>query len=204
MANLFPMFLKLEGRRCVVVGAGAAAEQKLEGLLTAGAEVHVVAPEAGERVCALAAGGRVTWTARAFDASDLDGTFLAVAATGDPAVNEAVFRAAETRGVLCNAVDEPERCHFYCPAVVRRGDLQIAISTGGHSPALAQRLRAELEAAFGPEYGPWLRWLARVRALFFRRALDPQRRRQALHRIASREVYERFTRAHERRAGGSR
>lgn len=203
MADLFPLFLKLKGRRCLVVGAGAVAEQKIGSLLAAGADVRVVAPDACDAIQTLAATGRITWVPRRFEPDDLEGAFVVIAATGKAAVSAAVFREAETRRLLCNAVDEPESCHFYYPAVVRRGDLQIAISTGGHSPALAQRLRAELEAVFGPEYGPWLRWLGRVRKRLFQRAIDPQRRKQALHRIASREVYERFASAHQRRAGGS-
>ena len=143
------------------------------------------------------------WAQRRFSAEDLDGVFLAVAATGDPKVNEEVFRQAEARGVLCNAVDDPEHCHFQYPAVVRRGQLQIAISTGGRSPALAQRLRAELETQFGPEYGPWLEWLGAVRRLFFQRRVEPQRRTPALHRIARRAVYERFAAARRRRQGES-
>jgi precorrin-2 dehydrogenase / sirohydrochlorin ferrochelatase len=129
MANLFPVCLKLDRRRCLVVGAGAIAEQKIEGLLASEAEVHVVAPTATDRIQTLATEGRLEWTASAFVPSDLDGVFMTVAATGDAQVNDAVFRAAQNRGVLCNTVDDPERCDFYYPAVVRRGDLQIAIST---------------------------------------------------------------------------
>lgn len=192
MANLFPMFLKLAGRRCLVVGAGAVAEQKIDALLLSGADVRVVAPEASEAVRNLATDGRLTWTARRFYPADLDDAILVIAATGDRAVNEEVFRNASNKRVLCNAVDEPQHCHFYYPAVVTRGDLQIAISTAGQSPALAQRLRRELEAQFAPEYGCFLGWLGRVRSLFFRRDMDSQFRKNALHRIASREVFERF------------
>jgi precorrin-2 dehydrogenase/sirohydrochlorin ferrochelatase len=204
MANLFPAFLKLEGRRCLVVGGGRTAEQKVNGLLSAAADVLLVSPEATDGIRALAAAGQVHWEARTFTPSDLDGAVLVVAATGDRTVNEEVFRSAEARRILCNAVDEPEHCHFYFPAIVRRGDLQIAISTAGHSPALAQRLRAELESLFGPEYENWLRWLGGVRALMFRRPIDPERRKQALHRIASREVFDRFIRAQKRVNGVSR
>ena len=195
MANLFPMFVKLEGRRCLVVGAGPIAEQKIESLLLSGADVHVVAPEATEGIQGLAASGRLHWHSRRFTPADLDGVQLVIAASGDPAVNGEVFQHCERRGIFCNAVDEPEHCRFYYPAVVRRGDLQIAVSTAGHSPALAQRLRAELEARYGPEYGPWLQWLGRVRQLFFRRPMDPQRRKDTLHRIARNEVFERFNAA---------
>lgn len=203
MSNLFPVFLKLEGRRCLVVGGGRIAEQKLEALLAAGADVHVVAPAASESIRQLAASGKLAWSQRAFAPADLDGVFLVIAATGNREVNAALFREAEHARVLCNAVDEPEHCRFYYPAVVRRGELQIAISTAGRSPALAQRLRSELEAAFGPEYETWLQWLGNVRSLFFRRCVDPTRRRLALHRMASRDVYERFTRARQRRQGES-
>ena len=199
MASLFPLFLKLEGRRCLLVGAGAFASQKIEGLLSAGADVHVVAPDADEIIRELVRSGRVCWSQREFRNSDLAGAVLVVAATKDRDVNETVFREARSRGVLCNAVDEPERCDFYYPAVVRRGDLQIAISTGGHSPSLAQRIRRELEIQYGPEYSDWLVWLGNVRALFFRHRIDPATRRNALHQIATEEVYERFSSTRKRR-----
>ncbi len=192
MAALFPIFFKLEGRRCVVVGAGTIASQKLEGLLDCGAELSVVAPHATEAIQELARSGRVSWIQAEFGPAHLDGAFLAIAATGDPAVNEQVFQAARQRGVLCNAVDDPERCDFFYPAVVRRGDLQIAISTAGKSPALAQRIRKELEEQFDASYGRWLDWLGSVRQLLFRREMDPGVRKQALHRIAGRTVFERF------------
>jgi precorrin-2 dehydrogenase/sirohydrochlorin ferrochelatase len=118
-------------------------------------------------------------------------------------VNDAVYRAARERSVLCNAVDEPARCDFYYPAVVRRGDLQLAISTAGKSPALAQRLRRELEEQFDAGYIPWLNWLGSVRQLMFRRQVDPELRKQTLHRIAGKTVFERF-RSSRRQQGGQR
>src|SRR5437879_1982310 len=129
MASLFPIFLKLEGRRVLVVGAGSIAEQKLDGLLRAGTEIHVVAPQAKDSIQQLALDHQLRWSTREFTPSDLAEAVLVIAATGNPEVNESIYREAEARGVLCNAVDEPERCHFYYPAVVQRGDLQIAIST---------------------------------------------------------------------------
>lgn len=186
MANLFPMFLKLAGRRCVVVGGGEIAMAKIESLLESGAVVHVVAPEASPKIVSWMCEGRLTWRASAFQPSDLDDAFMVIAATSSAPVNEAVFREAEQRRVLCNAVDDPERCDFYCSSVVRRGDLQIAISTAGQSPALAQHLRMELEAWIGPEYGAWVAWLGIVRTKLFQRAMDPMRRRRILHRLASR------------------
>lgn len=197
----FPLFLKLEGRKCLVVGGGAIAEQKLDGLLVSGAKVVVVAPSASERIRELANAGRLQWIARRFTPEDLRETALVIAATGDGEVNEQVYREADAQNILCNAVDEPGRCHFFYPAVVRRGDLQIAISTNGKSPALAQRLKAELENYFDVAYADWLRWLGGVRNLFFRANLAPEKRRRALHQVASRAVYERFRAAKQRRSG---
>jgi siroheme synthase-like protein len=194
MANLFPIFLKLEGRTVLVAGGGTIAEQKLGGLLAAGAEIHVVAPEAGTAIRELANDRKLKWAQREFQCSDLNGVSLVIAATGNPAVNERIFREAEVRGVLCNAVDEPERCHFYYGSVVQRGDLQIAISTAGHSPALAQRIRKQLEQQFDNAYAGWLDWLGRARARLFGRKMDAERRRRILHRIARPESYARFRR----------
>src|SRR3954467_8373270 len=185
MASLFPIFLKLEGRRVLVVGAGTIAEQKLAGLLSAGASIHVVAPGAKRAFLKLAAEGRLRWYEREYLPSDLDGAVVVIAATGNPEVNERIYRDAESCNILCNAVDEPDRCHFYYPAVVQRGDLQIAISTAGHSPALAQRLRKELEQRFGPEYAAWIRQLGEARREMFASEMDPGARRERLHEIAA-------------------
>lgn len=201
MADLFPLFLKLEGRKCVIVGAGSIARQKLVSLLNSGAYLRVIAPVAAEDIQKLASNGRLTWTQAKFANAHLDGAFLVIAATGDPVVNERVYRAALERGVLCNSVDEPERCDFYYPAVVRRGDLQIAISTAGKSPALAQRIRRELEEQFDESYITWINWLGSVRDLFFRHHVEPKVRKQMLHRIAGRTVFERFRRSREKHGG---
>ena len=186
--TLFPIFLKLEGRPCLVVGGGAIAAVKLESLLAAGASVRVVAPRVTERIRAASLEGKVLWLPRAFLPSDLDGIFLVVAATSSPEVHEVVYREAQRRGVLCNVVDDPQRCDFYYPAVVRRGALQIAVSTGGRSPALAQQLRQQLERQFGPEFGAWVEKLGVARERLFARKMDPERRRRILHRLAKREL----------------
>ena len=193
MSNrLFPIFLKLEGRKCVVVGGGAIAEQKLTSLLEAGASVIVIAPAATAAIQQYAEEGAIAWKKKTFEPVDLDGALLAVSATADRQVDERVYREAERLGVLCNAVDDPPRCHFYYPSVIRRGDLQIAISTNGKSPALAQRLRKELEVTFDSSYEQWLEWLGRVRELYFNSPIEPGTRVHSLHRISSRSVYERF------------
>jgi precorrin-2 dehydrogenase/sirohydrochlorin ferrochelatase len=188
MSSLFPMFVKLEGRRCLVVGAGKVGEPKIGGLLDTGACVHVIAREASEAVQEWAKAGKITLELRAFAAGDLEGTFLAVVATASRALNGFIYREAQRRGVLCNVVDDPEYCDFYYPAVVRRGDLQIAISTSGQSPSLAQKLRQQLERQFGPGYAGWVAELGETRKLVLASDLDPQRKRELLLSLASREA----------------
>ena len=201
--TLFPMFLKLEDRDCVVVGAGTIGEPKIRSLLVAGAKVRVIAPQARPAVAEWARLGVLRWEAREFRTEDLDGAFLAVAATSLPEVNDAVFREARSRGVLCNAVDDPERCDFYYGALVRRGNLQVAISTGGHSPALAQRLRKDLEASISPEYAGWLERLGKIRRRMMADHIPVERRRRLLHRLASKRAFE-ARRATRLRQGASR
>ena len=144
--SLLPIFLRLERRKCLVVGAGIVALAKIESLRGAAAEITVVAPRALVEVRELAQEGALVWRERAFQPSDLDGIFLVIAATNAVDVNHAVYEEARRRNVLCNAVDDPPNCDFYFGSVVARGDLQVAISTAGESPALAQRLRREIDA----------------------------------------------------------
>ena len=186
--SLFPIFLKLTGRPCIVIGAGNLAESKIESLQAANARVTVIAPAASERIVAMADSGEVVWHQREYATGDLAGQFLVVAATNVPAVNRAVFAEAESSGVLINAVDDPPFCDFYFPSVVRRGDLQIAISTAGHSPALAQRLRKEINALLPLDAGDWLAELGNLRREVLQ--LEPlnDARKELLHQLASREV----------------
>jgi len=188
MSNLFPMFLKLEGKRCLVVGAGNVGEPKIGGLIDTGAHIRVIALRASETVQGWAQAGKISLELRAFDADDLDGTFLAVVATASRALNESIYRVAQRRGVLCNVVDVPEYCDFYYPAVVRRGDLQIAISTNGRSPSLSQKLRQQLDRQFGPGYAQWVAELGATRKLVMASDLDPERKKELLHSLASREA----------------
>jgi len=192
--DLFPVMLKLEARRCVVVGGGDVAASKVGGLLASGARVEVIAPAASASIQELAHHRQLSWASREFTPDDVLGAFLVVAATDSPAVNETVYRSCVERAILCNVVDDPEHCDFYYPAVVRRGALQIAISTTGRSPALAHRLRVELEQQFGPEYADWLEQLGRERREILTRKLPANVQRQLLEQIASREAYEQFAR----------
>jgi precorrin-2 dehydrogenase / sirohydrochlorin ferrochelatase len=148
-APLYPVSLLVAGRRCLVVGGGAVAARKVGGLLDAGAVVHVVARRVGPEVRAL---GAATWEERDFAAEDLAGARLAFAATDDPAVNAAVLAAGEAAGVWVNAADDPANCSFTLPAVARRGPVTVAVSTGGHSPALAGWLARQVADRLGPEH----------------------------------------------------
>jgi precorrin-2 dehydrogenase/sirohydrochlorin ferrochelatase len=179
------MMLNLAGRRCLVVGAGEVGEGKIRGLLASGAAVSVVAPTATPRVLEWARSGEVEYRQKAFEPDDLEGAFLVVAATSVAEVNHHVYAEARRRRVLCNVVDDPEHCDFFYPAVVRRGALQIAISTSGVSPAFARRLRQALEAQFGPEYADWLDELSRRRQEILRTVADPAKRRLLLEELAA-------------------
>ncbi len=184
---LFPVFLKLAGRPCLVVGAGAVAESKIAALLDSGAQVTVVAPNAGKPIERLAASRQIRWVPRKFAPSDLDRAFLVVAATSDPAVNRAVFREAAERGILCNSVDDPPNCDFYFPAVVRRGPLQIAVSTSGESPALAQRIRREIEESLDASLGAWVEEIGERRREIIAALPPSSRRKRLLHLLAHSE-----------------
>ena len=201
-ASLFPIFLKLQGKPCLVVGGGPIAEGKVAGLLRSGARVKVVSPELTASLAEHAETRAIDWQPRNFELADLDGAFLVVAATSSFEANAAIYQDADRRGILCNAVDQPEECHFYYPAVVDRGPLQIAISTAGLSPSLALRLRKDLEVQFGPEYERWVEWLGRVRAALMSQGSDFETRRRILGRLASREVFSRLKASAERKHHG--
>jgi precorrin-2 dehydrogenase/sirohydrochlorin ferrochelatase len=146
---LYPVDLVVEGRRCVVVGGGSVAVRKVEGLVAAGAEVVVIAPEIDDQIRSLA----VEVVERSYHRGDLEGAWLAIAATDNGEVNRAIRADADLARVWVNAVDDPISCSFTLPAVVRRGPVMVTVSTAGHSPALASWVRGELAAQLGPEVG---------------------------------------------------
>jgi precorrin-2 dehydrogenase / sirohydrochlorin ferrochelatase len=190
VTNLFPMFLKLAGRQCLAVGAGKVGAPKIAGLIEAGARVRVVALEATPTVHEWAREGKIELELRAFTPSDLGAAFLVVVATNSRLLNERVYREAQRRGILCNVVDVPDLCDFFYPAVVRRGDLQIAVSTNGQSPSLSQKIRQQLERQFGPAYAEWVEQLGETRRLILASDLDKERKLDLLHSLASREAFE--------------
>jgi precorrin-2 dehydrogenase / sirohydrochlorin ferrochelatase len=185
--EMFPVFFKLLGRPCLVVGAGTIAAPKIVSLLRAGAAVTVVAPKARPEVEMQAGAGELEWRMREFEDTDLDGMFLVIAATDLQQVNHHVAEFARARNVLCNSVDDPPDCDFFYPSVVRRGDLQIAISTAGKSPALAQRLREEVDALLPEDTGAWLDQLGITRLKFLAAFPGGEERKHALHLLARRE-----------------
>jgi siroheme synthase-like protein len=160
----YPVALELSGRRCVVTGGGREAEGKARALLEADADVVVIAPRVSDGFGDLVRRGELTHIARRYQPGDLAGAFLVIAADADRTVRAQVFAEAETERVLCNAVDDTEHCHFAVPSIVRRGELLIAISTGGRAPALAKRLRHRLTAELGWEWEALVDVLGEVRA----------------------------------------
>lgn len=163
MTEFYPIFLRLKDKLCVVVGGGVVAERKVLGLLTAGAKVKVISPELTEKLKNLNDEGKITWISREYQRGDLQGAFLVISATNNPKVQEEVYQEAGERGIPCNVVDNPKLCSFIVPSVIRRGDLTIAISTSGISPAVARRLREQLELIFPEEFSIYLNLMKIIR-----------------------------------------
>jgi precorrin-2 dehydrogenase/sirohydrochlorin ferrochelatase len=182
--SYYPVFLDLRGRAGLVVGGGDVAHGKIDGLLRAAARVTVVAPRVAEAVQRLAARGRVTLVARPYDSQDVRGFQVVVAATDDPEVNRRVADDAQRAGVIVNVVDDAEQSTFIAPAVLERGDLQIAVSTAGASPSFAVYLRDRLAAQIGPEYGVALAILRKVRQRLRAEQRTMAERRRILRKLA--------------------
>ncbi len=171
--ELYPVFLKLTGRPCVVIGGGVVAERKVEGLVEAGASVKVISPALTARLQKLADGSTIVYDRRSYRAGDLEGYQLALVATDDPQITAAVFDEGRKRGVWVNAADDPAHCDFTLPSVLRRRELAVAVSTGGGSPALARSIREDLEGYFTAEYAALVELAADVRKELHRLALSP-------------------------------
>jgi siroheme synthase-like protein len=188
--SLLPVFIKLANRPCLVIGAGTVAASKISALLESGARITVVAPSANPEVKQLSTAGRLRWLPRKFQLADLAGAFLAIAAASDDAVNRAVFLESQRLGILCNSVDDPPHCDFYFSAVVRRGDLQIAISTSGESPAVAQRFQREIDESLGDCVADWLRLVGDLRREIMAKHPPSEERKRLLHLLAYTEICE--------------
>jgi len=184
MAELYPVFLKLEGLPVLVVGAGSVASRKIAGLLKAGADVFVIAREVSGEVAALEQSGRISLEQREYRNGDCEGASLVVAATNDRALNARIHAEARTLGIPVNAVDEPENCTFYLPAIARFGDVLVAISTQGKAPALASLLREYVEDAMPEGLDALLEEIAAERARLIESEPDINARAEKLKAYA--------------------
>jgi len=178
--NYYPAYLDLKGKKCVVVGGGRVAERKIRALLKAGAAVYTISPELTPPLKRLKAAGSIRHSARAYKKGDLKGAWLAIAATSDETINKAVSRDAP---FLVNVVDAPELANFIAPAVVQSGPLQIAVSTGGSSPAMAASIRRELDLLFGKDIGQYASFIGGLRKKLLER-ISTQQEREDFFRIA--------------------
>lgn len=183
--SYYPAFLDLRGKKAVVVGGGRVAERKVLSLITAGAEITVVSPSLTDRLRQAKSENRLRHLSRNYRKGDLHGSFLAIAATDSEKVNSRVARDAPA---LVNVADVPSECNFIAPSVVRRGQLAIAISTGGASPALAKTLRKELEKTYGPEFSDYLRFTRQIRARALASIRQKGRREGFLKGLASQNM----------------
>jgi len=186
----YPLFADLRGRRCLVVGGGLIAQRKVAMLVSCGAAVSVVSPDVTRRLGAYARQGRIRHVARRFRPSDLRGVWLAFAATDDERINEAVSRHAARRRIFANVVDRKPLCSFIAPAIARRGNLVMAVSTGGGSPALAKKLRSDLARTLGADYARMLRLLKSLRATAKRRLATYRDRKRYFDQLVGGRVFE--------------
>jgi len=190
---LLPIFLSLANRNVLLVGAGNVALDKIGSLLPTGLRLRVIAPEALSEIRTLALENKLEWIERPFAPSDLDGSFLVIAATDSPQVNAAVYQGSLARNIPCNSVDDIPNCDFFFGSIVNRGSLQIAISTSGESPAVAQRLRREIDAQLPDDLGPWLENLGELRREILATHPRTEARKLLLHQLAQRPLCESAT-----------
>lgn len=187
--QLLPIVLRITGKRCVVVGGGEVALQKVTQLLECNADVTVISPEICPKLQALVERGCLRWLPHRYEPSALDSAFLAFVCTDDNEVNRRVFADCQARRIWCNVVDVPELCHFFMPSILRRGELVIAVSTSGNSPAFARRMRLFLETVIGDEFGTLVELLGELKDEM-RTALETvEQRRQFMERVWDSEIW---------------
>lgn len=188
MENLYPIYLKLAGQLCLVVGGGKVAERKVGSLLECGARVRLVSPAVTSQIEEWANQGKLELRQRQYQTGDLEGAFLVFAATNQEKVNRRVSEECLSRNLVVNVVDDPPRCNFFVPSVIRRGKLSIAISTSGASPALAAKIRRQLERQFGPEYEEFMEILADLRRQVLAGEADIQQRKQIFSHLVESDI----------------
>lgn len=190
--SFYPIFVELAGRSVLVVGGGAVAERRVQALLNHGAMVHVISPHLTPALLRLVSQGSVQATIRRYQSGDCRHAFLVFAATDDTQTNESVWRDARTEGVPANTADDPARCDFIVPAICSRGDLTVAVSTGGKSPALAARVRDVIERRLGSEYDRFIELLGDLRPEIRRRLSDSGTRKNVHYRILGSDVLDKL------------
>ncbi len=190
MSKYYPVCLNLSGQKCVVVGGGEVAQRKVQTLLKTGARVWLISPDATAALRQWAKAGELYYVSREYCSGDLGGAFLAIGATDDEAINRRVAEDAKTSGILVNIVDVPKLCNFIVPSIVVRGDLQLSISTGGKSPALAKKIRKQLEQLYGPEYAEYIKLLGECRELVLPKIPDIKKRRQIFQELVDSDLIE--------------
>ncbi len=184
----YPVCLDVSGKRCVIVGGGDVAERKARRLIDCGADVLVVSETLSPALQAMKSDGRLSHIQTGYSSDLIEGAFLVIGATDRAAVNDAVSRDARQRGILVNIVDDPDRCNFILPSLYRRGDLMIAVSTGGKSPALAKKLRKEMALHFGPEYETLLRIMGRIRGRIIERGHPPEKNKALFESVIDSDI----------------
>ena len=184
----YPVYLNLKARRVLVIGGGEVAERKIESLLESGASVLVVSPAVTPAIASLSEQKKIEIRYRSYIPGDCSGASLVFSATGDPEVSRAVYQEATALGVFINTADQPDRCSFIMPAVVRRGDIGVAISTNGTSPALASRLRQKISELIGPEYARLSELLSRIRPEIRSKVHTEEQRKDLHYRIIDSEI----------------
>lgn len=184
MYNFYPIYLNLKNQKCLVVGGGKVAERKVQSLLECGADVHVVSPELTPVLQELAREGKITYVKRGYATTDLEGAFLVIGSTNDERVNKRIADDCFERNMPVNIVDDPPKCNFIVPAVVRQGSLSISISTDGKSPVLARKIRERFEEEFGPEYASFLELMGDLRKKIIATVPEESERRQIFEELA--------------------
>ncbi len=186
----YPVHLDIKNRNCLVVGGGAVGTRKVNTLLACGARVTVVSPDPTQQLKKMAVEGSIALRERAYRTADLKDMFLVIGATDDEKLNLQISEEAEQIGILCNIADRPEACNFILPSVVQRGDLVITISTSGQSPALAKRLRRELEAQFGEEYADFLLLMGAIRKKLLSQTHEPEAHKALFNQLIDSDFIE--------------
>lgn len=186
--SYYPIFVDLEGRKVVVVGGGSVAQRKIESVLECGADIHVISRELTPGLQHLIDHGKIRFVGPEFDDRSLQGAFLVIASTDDPLLNRRISRSAKEKNILVNAVDQPSDCTFIVPSVVRRGDLVIAASTSGKSPALAMKIRKTLTGRFGEEYGAFLEMMGRLRKEVLQQGLPQEENSRIFHELVDSSI----------------